>query len=47
MSATIKHSQPLHFISQRLGRVIDHFPTQVLGKTPSWTDELTYEPVAR
>ena len=47
MSATINHTQPLHFISQRLGTVIDHFPIQVLGKTPSWTDELTYEPVAK
>jgi hypothetical protein len=47
MSATIKHAQPLQFISQRLGTVIDYFPTQVLGKTPSWTDELTYEPVAK
>lgn len=47
MSATIKHAQPLQFISQRLGTVIDYFPTQVLGKPPSWTDELTYEPVAK
>ena len=47
MSATINHSQPLQFISQRLGTVIDHLPTQVLGKPPSWTDELTYEPVAK
>ncbi|MGA9374946.1 MAG: ferritin-like domain-containing protein [Mycobacterium sp.] len=47
MSATINHTQPLQFISQRLGTVIDHFPIQVLGKTPSWTDELTYEPVAK
>ena len=47
MSATINHAQPLQFISQRLGTVIDYFPTQVLGKPPSWTDELTYEPVAK
>jgi len=30
-----------------LGTAIDHFPTAVLGKPPSWTEELTYEPVAR
>ncbi len=47
MSWSIKRSQPLHFVSQRLGSVIDHFPTAVLGKTPSWTEELTYEPVAK
>ena len=47
MSASIKRSQPLHFISQRLGTAIDHFPTEVLGKSPTWTEELTYEPVAR
>ncbi|MCV7267336.1 reductase [Mycolicibacterium doricum] len=47
MSATIKHSQPLQFVAERLGVVIDHFPIEVLGKTPSWTEELTYEPVAK
>lgn len=47
MSWSIKRSQPLHFVSQRLGNVIDHFPTAVLGKMPSWTEELTYEPVAK
>ncbi len=47
MSATINHAQPLQFVSQRLGTVIDYLPTQVLGKPPSWTDELTYEPVAK
>ena len=35
------------FDDYRLGAVIDHFPIEVLGKTPSWTEELTYEPVAK
>ncbi|MCF1815237.1 hypothetical protein L0B82_23100, partial [Mycobacterium intracellulare subsp. intracellulare] len=45
--SSIMRSQPLHFVSQRLGDAIDIFPVQVLGRPPSWTDELTYEPVAK
>ena len=47
MSSSIKRSQPLHFVSQRLGNAIDVFPVQIFGRPPSWTDELTYEPVAK
>jgi len=47
MSSSIKRSQPLHFVSQRLGNAIDVFRVQIFGRPPCWTDELTYEPVAK
>lgn len=47
MSSSIRRSQPLHFIAQLLGEAIDVFPVSVLGRPPSWTDELTYEPVSK
>ncbi|MFI6869924.1 ferritin-like domain-containing protein [Nocardia sp. NPDC050406] len=45
--ATINRMQPLQALNDGLGRVIDHFPVRVLGRTPSWSKELTYEPVAK
>ncbi|WP_333890801.1 ferritin-like domain-containing protein [Mycolicibacterium gadium] len=47
MSATINRAQPFHFVSQRLGNVIDYFPTPVLGKLPSWAGDMTHEPVSK
>lgn len=43
----INHRQPFQFIAEQMGTVIDHFPVQALGKVPSWSEELTYEPVSR
>jgi hypothetical protein len=47
LSATINRAQPFHFVSQRLGTVIDYFPTPVLGELPSWAGDMTYEPVSK
>ncbi|NNH70327.1 ferritin-like domain-containing protein [Nocardia uniformis] len=44
--ATINRIQPLQALNDGLGRVIDHFPVRMLGRTPSWSAELTCEPVA-
>ncbi|WP_282778889.1 ferritin-like domain-containing protein [Nocardia sp. CC201C] len=43
--ATINRLQPLQAVNDGLGRVIDRFPVRVLGREPSWSKELTYEPV--
>ncbi|QLY32103.1 ferritin-like domain-containing protein [Nocardia huaxiensis] len=45
--ATINRLQPLRTVNETLSRAIDLFPVRVLGKPPSWSKELTYEPVAR
>lgn len=43
----INHRQPFHFVAEQMGTVIDHFPMGLLGKVPSWSEELTHEPVSR
>jgi len=43
----INHRQPFQFVAQQMGTVIDLFPTALLGKVPSWSKELTHEPVSR
>lgn len=43
----IHHRQPFQFVAEQMGTVIDHFPIGVLGKVPSWSNELTHEPVSR
>ncbi|BAY00255.1 hypothetical protein MSTE_04963 [Mycobacteroides stephanolepidis] len=47
MGMSINHVQPYQFISESLGKAIDLFPIRVLGKTPTWSEELTYKPVSR
>lgn len=47
MAIAIKQTQPFQYVAEKMGIAIDHFPTRVLGKVPSWTKELTYEPVSR
>ncbi|MEV0298217.1 ferritin-like domain-containing protein [Nocardia sp. NPDC050710] len=46
-TATINRMQPLRLISGTLTKGIDLFPTRLLGRPPSWTEDLTYEPVAK
>jgi len=43
----ITKAQPFQFFAETMGTVIDHFPIRVLGKVPSWSRELTSEPVSR
>lgn len=43
----INQTQPFQFVSESMGKAIDLFPIKVLGKTPTWSQELTYEPVSR
>lgn len=43
----INQTQPFQFLSESMGKAIDLFPIRVLGKTPTWSAELTYEPVSR
>ncbi|MBL1074915.1 ferritin-like domain-containing protein [Nocardia sp. 2] len=45
--ATINRLQPLQAVNDALSRAIDLFPVRVLGRPPSWSKELTHEPVAR
>ncbi|WP_067702113.1 reductase [Nocardia jejuensis] len=45
--ATINRLQPIQGVNDALNKAIDHFPVRVLGRTPSWSKELTYEPVAK
>jgi hypothetical protein len=47
LATAIKHTQPFQFFAETLGVVIDHFPIRVLGKMPSWTTDLTSEPVSK
>lgn len=47
MRIAVNHTQPFQFIAESMGKAIDLFPVGVLGKTPSWSQELTYEPVSR
>ncbi|KRQ19001.1 MULTISPECIES: hypothetical protein [Mycobacteroides] len=47
MGLSINRVQPYQFIAESLGKAIDLFPIRVLGKTPTWSQELTYEPVSR
>jgi hypothetical protein len=44
---TVNHRQPLQFVAEQMGVVIDHLPMGLLGKVPSWSKELTHEPVSR
>lgn len=43
----IHHRQPFQFVAEQMGVVIDHLPVGLLGKVPSWSKELTHEPVSR
>ena len=43
----INHRQPFQFVAEQMGAVIDRFPVGLLGKVPSWSEELTHEPVSR
>lgn len=43
----INHKQPFQFFAEQMGVVIDNFPMGVLGKVPSWSREVTHEPVSR
>lgn len=43
----LEHRQPFQFIAEQMGVVIDHLPMGVLGKVPTWSRELTHEPVSR
>ena len=44
---TIHHRQPFQFFADQMGFAIDHFPIGIFGKVPSWSKELTDEPVSR
>ncbi|MBJ8345441.1 ferritin-like domain-containing protein [Antrihabitans sp. YC2-6] len=46
-SLAVNHTQPFQFLAESLNVAIDHFPVRLLGKVPSWTEELTYEPISR
>ena len=43
----MNHRQPFQFVAEQMGTVIDHLPMGLLGKVPSWSKELTHEPVSR
>ncbi|WP_068269527.1 reductase [Aldersonia kunmingensis] len=43
----IDHTQPFQFLSEAMGVVIDQVPNRMFGRIPSWSKELTYEPVAK
>jgi hypothetical protein len=43
----LEHRQPFQFVAEQMGVVIDHLPMGLLGKVPSWSRELTHEPVSR
>jgi hypothetical protein len=45
--AAVNKKQPFQFFAETMGSVIDRFPVGILGKTPSWSEELTHEPVSR
>jgi hypothetical protein len=45
--ATIHRRQPFQLLADVSNACIDRFPIRVLGRRPSWSDELTYEPVAK
>ncbi|MGX1806600.1 ferritin-like domain-containing protein [Nocardia sp. NPDC055321] len=45
--ATINGLQPIQGINTALNRAIDHFPVRLLGKPPTWSKSLTYDPVAK
>lgn len=46
-AATINRLQPLQLINDTLTKGIDLFPARLLGRPPSWTKDLTYDPVAK
>ncbi|MEV6071755.1 ferritin-like domain-containing protein [Nocardia sp. NPDC052001] len=45
--ATINRWQPIQGINDVLNKAIDYFPVRVLGKPPTWSQGLTYDPVAK
>ncbi|RDI42155.1 reductase [Nocardia mexicana] len=45
--ATINRIQPVQLAVDALNAGIDRFPVRVLGRPPSWSKELTYDPVAK
>ena len=40
-------SHPYHHMADLMVRASDRIPTRLLGRTPTWTRELTHEPVSR
>ncbi|WP_327143971.1 ferritin-like domain-containing protein [Nocardia sp. NBC_01327] len=45
--ATINRLEPFQTINDALNRAIDRFPIRVLGRPPSWSEALTFDPVAK
>ncbi|GAB4583489.1 ferritin-like domain-containing protein [Nocardia sp. IFM 10818] len=45
--ATINRWQPIQAVNDTLNKAIDRFPVTVLGKPPTWSRGLTYEPVEK
>ncbi|MCU1644753.1 MAG: hypothetical protein JWN03_5028 [Nocardia sp.] len=45
--ATINRIQPFQTINDALNKAIDRFPIRVLGRPPSWSEALTFDPVAK
>lgn len=43
----ISKAQPFQFLAETLGAAIDRFPITLFGDVPSWSKELTAEPVSR
>ena len=44
----INHSHPYHpLLDDPLVKITDHVPTWELPSRPSWSKQLTHEPVAR
>jgi hypothetical protein len=46
-AAVTDRSHPYHYAADLLVSITDRIPTKLLGKTPSWATELTYEPVSK
>ncbi len=46
-SLAVSQRQPFQFVAEQMGTVIDLLPISLLGKPPSWSKELTHEPVSR
>lgn len=40
-------THPYHHVADLMVRASDRIPTRLLGRTPTWTKELTHEPVSR
>ncbi|MGJ0119858.1 ferritin-like domain-containing protein [Williamsia sp. MIQD14] len=42
----IDRSHPYHLLADRLVKISQHYPTRTLNSSPTWSKELTYEPIA-